>query len=275
MLNKILSISLQNRLLILLGAVALSVLGAYSARTMNIDVFPDLTAPTVTILTEAHGMESEEVEKLVTYQLETALNGSPNMRRIRSSSAAGISIVWIDFEWGTDIYRARQIVSERIPMVRENLPAGTGAPTMAPISSIMGGIMMLGVTSDSLSAMELRTLSDWTIRPQIKAISGVANVVVLGGDYKQYQVFANPEKMKHYNVSLSELVEQVKEANKKAPGGVINQYGNQYILKGSGRAYALEDLQEAVLKQVNGQTIKIKDVATVQIGAADKIEMDL
>ena len=228
MLNKILSISLQNRLLILLGAVALSVLGAYSARTMNIDVFPDLTAPTVTILTEAHGMESEEVEKLVTYQLETALNGSPNMRRIRSSSAAGISIVWIDFEWGTDIYRARQIVSERIPMVRENLPAGTGAPTMAPISSIMGGIMMLGVTSDSLSAMELRTLSDWTIRPQIKAISGVANVVVLGGDYKQYQVFANPEKMKHYNVSLSELVEQVKEANKNAPGGVINQYGNQY-----------------------------------------------
>ena len=271
MLNKILSISLQNRLLILLGAVALSVLGVYYALTMNIDVFPDLTAPTVTILTEAHGMESEEVEKLVTYQLETALNGSPNVRRIRSSSAAGISIVWIDFEWGTDIYRARQIVSERIPMVRENLPEGIGAPTMGPISSIMGEIMLLGVTSDSLSAMELRTLSDWTIRPRIKAIGGIANVVVIGGDYKQYQVFANPEKMKHYNVSLSELVEHVKEANKNAPGGVINQYGNQYIIKGSGRAYALEDLQEAVLKQVNGQTIKIKDVATVQIGAADKI----
>ena len=271
MLNKILSISLQNRLLILLGAVALSLLGIYYARTMNVDVFPDLTAPTVTILTEAHGMESEEVEKLVTYQLETALNGSPNVRRIRSSSAAGVSIVWVEFEWGTDIYRARQIVSERIPMVRENLPEGIGAPTMAPISSIMGEIMLLGVTSDSLSPMELRTLSDWTIRPRIKAIGGIANVVVIGGDYKQYQVFANPEKMKYYDVSLSELVEHVKEANQNAPGGVINQYGNQYIIKGSGRAYALEDLQEAVLKEVNGQTIKIKDVATVQIGAADKI----
>ncbi len=271
MLNKILSFSLHNRLLILFGAVALSMAGIYFARTMNVDVFPDLTAPTVTILTEAHGMESEEVEKLVTYQLETALNGSPNVRRIRSSSAAGISIVWVEFEWGTDIFRARQIVSERIPMVRENLPEGIGAPTMAPISSIMGEIMLLGVTSDSISPMELRTLSDWTIRPRLKAISGIANVVVIGGDYKQYQVFANPEKMKHYNVSLNELVEQVKEANVNAPGGVINQYGNQYIIKGSGRAYVLEDLQEAVLKQVNGQTIKIKDVATVQIGAADKI----
>jgi len=238
---------------------------------MNVDVFPDLTAPTVTILTEAHGMESEEVEKLVTYQLETALNGSPNVRRIRSSSAAGISIVWVEFEWGTDIYRARQIVSERIPMVRENLPEGIGAPTMAPISSIMGEIMLLGVTSDSLSPMELRTLSDWTIRPRIKAIGGIANVVVIGGEYKQYQVLANPEKLKHYNVSLTDLVQHVRESNVNVPGGVVNQYGNQYIIKGSGRAYALEDLQEAVVKQINGQTIKIKDVATVQIGASDKI----
>ena len=271
MLNKVLSISLQNRLLVLLGAVVLSVAGLYMARTMNVDVFPDLTAPTVTILTEAHGLESEEVEKLVTYQLETAMNGSPNVRRIRSSSAAGISIVWVEFDWGTDIYRARQIVSERIPMVRENLPGNIGAPTMAPISSIMGEIMLLGVTSDSLSPMELRTLSDWTIRPRLKAIGGIANVIVIGGDYKQYQVFAHPEKLKHYDVSLSELVEKVKEANVNASGGFFNQHGNQYIIKGSGRAYAVEELQEAVVKQVNGQTIKIKDVATVQIGAADKI----
>jgi CzcA family heavy metal efflux pump len=271
MLNKILSISLNNRLLILVSAVALSMLGIYFARTMNVDVFPDLTAPTVTILTEAHGMESEEVEKLVTYQLETALNGSPNVRRIRSSSAAGISIVWVEFDWGTDIYRARQIVNERIPMVRENLPKGIGAPTMAPISSIMGEIMLLGVTSDKLSPMELRTLADWNIRPRLKAIGGIANVVVIGGDYKQYQVHANPEKLKHFGVSLKELVEHVEEANVNAPGGVINQYGNQYIIKGSGRAYVLEDLQEAVLKHEKGKTIKIKDVATVQIGAADKI----
>ncbi len=271
MLNKILSISLHNRLLVLLAAVVLSATGFYFARTMNVDVFPDLTAPTVTILTEAHGMESEEVEKLVTYQLETAMNGSPNVRRIRSSSAAGISIVWVEFDWGTDIYKARQIVSERIPMVRENLPGGVGAPTMAPISSIMGEVMLLGVTSDSLSPMELRTLSDWQIRPRIKAIGGIANVVVIGGDYKQYQVLANPGKMKYYNVSLSELTEKVQEANINVPGGFLNQYGNQYIIKGSGRVYAMEDLEEAVVKQVNGQSIKVKDIAEVQIGAADKI----
>ena len=255
----------------LFGAVVLSVTGLYLARTMNVDVFPDLTAPTVTILTEAHGMESEEVEKLVTYQLETAMNGSPNVRRIRSSSAAGISIVWVEFDWGTDIYRARQIVSERIPMVQENLPEGVSTPTMAPISSIMGEIMLLGVTSDSLSPMELRTLADWTIRPRIKSIGGIANVVVIGGDYKQYQVFANPEKLKYYDVTLGELLEKVRASNMNAPGGVMNEFGNQYIIKGSGRAYAVEDLEEAVLKQVNGQSIKIKDVATVQIGAADKI----
>ncbi|MEQ8551756.1 MAG: efflux RND transporter permease subunit [Cyclobacteriaceae bacterium] len=271
MLNKILSISLQNRLMVLLGAVVLSVTGLYIARNMNVDVFPDLTAPTVTILTEAHGMESEEVEKLVTYQLETAMNGSPNVRRIRSSSAAGISIVWVEFEWGMDIYRARQIVSERIPMVRENLPSGVGSPTMAPISSIMGEVMLLGVRSDSLSQMELRTLADWTIRPRIKSIGGIANVIVIGGDYKQYQVLTNPEKLKYYNVSLGELLEKVQESNVNAPGGFLNEYGNQYIIKGSGRAYSVEHLEEAVVKSVNGQTIKIKDVAMVQIGTADKI----
>ncbi len=271
MLNKILSISLQNRLMVLLGAVVLSVAGLYIARNMNVDVFPDLTAPSVTILTEAHGMESEEVEKLVTYQLETAMNGSPNVRRIRSSSAAGISIVWVEFEWGTDIYRARQIVSERIPMVRENLPAGVGSPTMAPISSIMGEVMLLGVRSGSLSAMELRTLADWTIRPRIKSIGGIANVIVIGGDYKQYQVLANPEKLKYYDMSLGELLEKVQESNMNAPGGFLNEYGNQYIIKGSGRAYSVDHLEEAVVKSVNGQSIKIKDVATVQIGAADKI----
>ena len=271
MLNKILEISLKNRLLVLLTAVVLTVSGIFVFRNMNVDVFPDLTAPTVTILTEAHGMESEEVEKLVTYQLETAMNGSPNVRRIRSSSAAGVSIVWVEFEWGTDIYRARQIVSERIPMVRENLPSGVGTPTMAPISSIMGEVMLLGVRSDSLPPMELRTLADWTIRPRIKSIGGIANVIVIGGDYKQYQVLANPEKLKYYDVSLGELLKKVRESNVNAPGGFLNEYGNQYIIKGNGRAYSVEQLEEAVLKQVNGQTIKIKDVAKVQVAAADKI----
>jgi len=229
MLNRILTASLQNRLMVLLGAVLLSAIGLFIAKNMNVDVFPDLTAPTVTILTEAHGMESVEVEKLVTYQLETAMNGSPNVRRIRSSSAAGISIVWIEFDWGTDIYRARQIVSERIPLVIENLPSGVGTPTLAPISSIMGEIMLLGVTSDSLSPMEIRTLADWTIRPRLKSIGGIANVIVLGGDYKQYQVLVNPEKLKYYEVSPGEFLEKVKASNLNASGGIINQYGNQYL----------------------------------------------
>lgn len=271
MLNQILKFSLQNRIAILATTLLVVIGGVFVTREMNVDVFPDLTAPTVTILTEAHGMESEEVEKLVTYQLETAMNGSPNVRRIRSSSAAGISIVWIEFEWGTDIYRARQIVSERIPMVQENLPSGVGTPTMAPISSIMGEVMLLGMRSDSLSAMELRTLADWTVRPRIKSIGGIANVIVIGGDFKQYQVLANPEKMKYHNVSLGELVEKVQESNVNAPGGFLNEYGNQYIIKGSGRAYSVEQLEEAVLKYTNVQSIKVKDVATVKIGAADKI----
>ncbi|MFT7588311.1 MAG: Cu/Ag efflux pump CusA, partial [Limisphaerales bacterium] len=271
MLNKILTVSLQNRLLVILGAVVLSIAGLLIARSMNVDVFPDLTAPTVTILTEAHGMESEEVEKLVTYQLETAMNGSPNVRRIRSSSAAGISIVWVEFDWGTDIYRARQIVSERIPMVRESLPSSVGSPTMAPISSIMGEVMLLAVYSDSLSPMKLRTLSDWTIRPRLKTIGGIANVFVIGGDFKQYQVLVNPEKLKYYNIGLEEFYEKVQESNVSVPGGILNQYGNQYVIKGSGRAYAIEDLEEATVKQVGGQTIKVKDVAEVKIGASDKI----
>ena len=271
MINRVLDISLRNRLMVLLGALALSIAGLYVAGNMNVDVFPDLTAPTVTILTEAHGMESEEVEKLVTYQLETALNGAPHVRRLRSSSAAGISIVWVEFEWGTNIYQARQIVSERIPMVKENLPAEAGMPTMAPISSIMGEIMLLGVTSDSLSPMKLRTIADWVIRPRIKSIGGIANVVVIGGEYKQYQVLASPEKFSYHNVSLGELLDKVRESNVNVPGGFINQHGNQYIIKGSGRAHRVEELQEAVLKQVNEQTIKLKDVATIQVGAADKI----
>ncbi len=271
MLTKILDISLQNRLAVLIGAALLSLAGIYLARTMNVDVFPDLTAPTVTLLTEAHGLEAQEVERLVTYQLETALNGSPNVRRIRSSSAPGISIVWVEFDWGTDIYRARQIVSERIPTVSEALPSGVGTPTMAPISSIMGEIMLLGVTSDRLSPMELRTLADWTIRPRLKSIAGVANVVVIGGDFKQYQVLADPGRLKHYGITLAELVEKVEAANANATGGFVNQYGNQYLIKGSGRASRVADLEQALVKSVNGQAVKIIDVAEVKIGGSDKI----
>ena len=271
MLNKILEISLNNRVVILFVAILLSIGGLYVAKNMNVDVFPDLTAPTVTILTEAHGMESEEVEKLVTYQIETAMNGSPNIRRIRSSSTTGLSIIWVEFEWGTDIYRARQVVSERIPSITENLPDDVGTPTLAPISSIMGEVMLLAVHSDSMSPMDLRTLSDWVIRPWLRSVAGVSNAIVIGGEYKQYQVLAHPEKLRYYNVSLGELLDKVRESNVNASGGFIQQHDNQYIIKGSGRTYSISDLEQAVLKQVNGQTILVKDVATVQIGAASKI----
>lgn len=271
MLNKILNFSLQNRVAVLAAALLFTVAGLFVSRNMNVDVFPDLTAPTVTILTEAHGMESEEVEKLVTFQLETAMNGAPNVRRIRSSSAAGVSIVWVEFDWNTDIYRARQIVSERIPAVRDKLPQGIGEPTMAPISSIMGEVMLLGVRADSLSPMELRTLADWIIRPQLKALGGIANVIVIGGEYKQYQVLANPNKMKHFGVSLNELQDAVKAANVNTTGGFYNEFGNQYNIKGEGRAYDVSNLKEGLVKDVNGQPIKIADVAEVKIGAADKI----
>ncbi|MCP4121467.1 MAG: efflux RND transporter permease subunit [Bacteroidetes bacterium] len=271
MLSNILNIALRNRIMILITAVVLSALGLYLARTMNVDVFPDLTAPTVTLMTEAHGFESVEVEKLVTYPLETALNGSPGVRRIRSSSAAGISIVYVEFEWGTDIYRARQIVNERIVNTREKLPSGVGTPMMAPIASIMGEIMLLGITSDSLSPMDLRILADWAITPEIKSVNGVANVITIGGDFKQYQVLAHPEKLKYFDVSLTELLEKVREANVSVSGGTIEQYGNYFVVKGNGRVHQLRDLEEAVVKNIFGQSIKVKDVATVQIGAADKI----
>lgn len=257
--------------MILVSAAFLSLTGLFLARTMNVDVFPDLTAPTVTLLTEAHGLEAQEVERLVTFQLETALNGSPGVRRIRSSSAPGISIVWVEFDWGTDIYRARQIVSERIPNVTESLPDEVSTPTLAPISSIMGEIMLIGVTSDRLTPMELRTLSDWTIRPRLKSIDGVANVIVIGGEFKQYQVLADPGKLKHYGITLTELTDKVKASNANATGGFINEYGNQYLIKGSGRAATIADLEEALVKYVNGQAIKVRDVAEVRIGYADKI----
>lgn len=271
MLSKIVQFSLNNRLVILFSTVLISILGLYVARSMNVDVFPDLTAPTVTILTESHGLESEEVERLVSYQIETAMNGSPNVRRIRSSSAAGISIVWVEFEWDTDIYKARQIVSERIPSVQQNLPEGVGTPTLAPISSIMGEVMLIGMRSDSLSPMDLRTIADWNVRPRIKSIEGVANVVVIGGEYKEYQVQVNPYLLNQYHISIDEVLQKVREANLNVPGGYLEEYGNQFLVKGQGRAYEIEDLAEATLKQVNGETIRIKDVAQVKIAAAQKI----
>ncbi len=271
MLNALIKFSLSNRFLVLILTVVIMLSGLVVLRTIDIDVFPDLTAPTVTVITEAHGLEAVEVEKLITFQVETALNGSPQVRRIRSASMAGVSVVWVEFDWGTDIYRARQVVSEKLPQIQGRLPSDAEEPLLAPISSIMGEIMIIGLSSETLTPMELNTLATWEIVPRLKTISGVANVLALGGEHKEYQVLASPHKMKYYGVTLKELAEATFEANRNAAGGILNQYGNQYTIKSEGRAYTLQDLENSLVKKLKGAPIRIRDVSRVVVGAADKI----
>ena len=226
MLNRIIRFSLHNRLLILLAAVLLMVAGLYTARTMDVDVFPDLNAPTVVVMTEAPGMAPEEVERLVTFPLETAVNGASHVRRVRSSSTTGFSVVWVEFDWGTDIWQARQTVAERTQAIGTQLPQGVGTPTLGPQSSILGELMFVSLTADSTSLQDLRTLADWTLRPRLLATGGVAQVAVLGGDVREYQICLDPRRMKHYGVSLTEVQQAVRGMNANAAGGVMYEYGN-------------------------------------------------
>ncbi len=232
MLNKIIHFSLQNRILVLVASVLLLIGGTYTAFHTEVDVFPDLNAPTVVIMTEANGMAAEEVEQLVTFPVETAVNGATHVRRVRSSSTNGFSVVWVEFEWDTDIYLARQIVSEKLSLVSEELPENVGKPTMGPQSSILGELLIIGLTSDTTSMLDLRTLADWTIRPRLLSTGGVAQVAVLGGDIKEYQVLLDPARMKHYNVTLAEVMNVTRNMNQNANGGVIYEYGNEYIVRG-------------------------------------------
>ncbi|MES2874166.1 MAG: efflux RND transporter permease subunit [Bacteroidota bacterium] len=271
MLNRIIKFSLHNRLIVLTAAALLMLMGTYTASRMEVDVFPDLTAPTVVVLTEAHGMAPEEVERLVTFPVETAVNGAGNVRRVRSSSSAGISIVWVEFEWGTDIYRARQTVSEKLSVVSNQLPLDVSAPVMAPQSSIMGEIMLISVTGTKTSMMDVRTITDWNIRPRLLSIGGVSQVVVIGGEYKQYQILASPQKMAYYKVSLNELLKATQEANKNAAGGFMSEYSNEYIVRGIGRTSDLIEMGSSVIKTSNGVPIKIEDVAEIKIGSSVKI----
>jgi len=268
MLDKIIQYSLYNRLMIIVASVLLLTAGIYTASKMEVDVFPDLTAPTVVVLTEAHGMAPEEVEKLVTFQIETAVNGATDVRRVRSSSAAGISIVWVEFEWGANIYHARQIVSEKLLSIAEKLPHGTGNPTLAPQSSIMGEIMLISLTADSTNPMDLRTIADWNFRPRLLATGGVSQVIVIGGEFKQYQILASPQKMKYYNISLNELLKASEESNLNSSGGFMNEFGNEYIIRGIGRTNKTEEIGNAVIKVVNNIPIKIDDVAEIKIGGS-------
>lgn len=271
MLNAILKFSLHNRLLVLTSFALLSLLGTYVAFNMEVDVFPDLTAPTVVILTEAHGMAPEEVERLVTFPIETSVNGATNVRRVRSASSGGFSVIWVEFEWDTDIYRARQIVNEKLATIGETLPLGVGKPVMAPQSSIMGEIMFVSLTADSTSMMDLRTISDWIIRPRLLATGGVAQVIVYGGEFKQYQILANPQRMGFHGVTLEELIKAGEASNGNSSGGFVYEYGNEYIVKGIGRTNSIEEIGRSFIKHSNGQIIRIEDVAEVKIGAAPKI----
>ncbi len=271
MLNRILKFSLNNRLLVIVGFGLLSLFGTYVAFNMEVDVFPDLTAPTVVVLTEAHGMAPEEVERLVTFPIETSVNGASNVRRVRSASSGGFSIVWVEFEWDTDIYHARQVVNEKLAAISDRLPIGAGTPTMAPQSSIMGEIMFVALTADSTSMMELRTLADWIIRPRLLATGGVAQVIVYGGDYKQYQIQANPQRMNFHHVTLSELIVAARESNGNSSGGFLNEYGNEYIIKGIGRTNEVNEIGRSIIKKSDGQVIRVEDVAEIKIGSAPKI----
>lgn len=271
MLNKIIDLSLKNRAVVLVLSLMLMLSGAYMASNMDVDVFPDLSAPTVAVITEAHGMATEEVERMVSYPVESSMNGSPGVRRIRSSSSRGLSIVWVEFDWGTDIYKARQIVSEKLSIIADALPESVGSPTLAPISSIMGEIMLLSVVSDSLNPMDLRTLADWNIKQRLLAVEGVSQVIVIGGGYKQYQILASPEKMRYHHVSLAELEESAISANINASGGVLNEFGTQYVIRGEGKVNQVEDIGASLIKLVDGVPIKIEDVADVLIAEATKI----
>ena len=267
LLNGIIRFSLNNRMVILVIAALCLVAGIYSTMHTEVDVFPDLNAPTVVVMTEAEGMAPEEVERLVTFPIETAVNGATNVRRVRSSSATGFSIVNIEFDWGTDIYKARQIVSEKIAMIGDDLPENVGKPTLGPQASILGELMIIGLTADTTSMQDLRTIADWTIRPRLLSTGGVAQVAVMGGDIKEYQILMDPGKMRRHGVSMDEVIYAVKGMNQNASGGTLYEYGNEYIVRGLLSTNEIDELKKAVVKtSENGLPITLDAVADVRIG---------
>ena len=267
MLNKIIHYSLHNRLVVLVCAVLLLIGGTYTAYHTDVDVFPDLTAPTVVVMTEANGMAPEEVERLVTFPVETAVNGATHVRRVRSSSTTGFSVVWVEFDWGTDIYLARQIVSEKLAIVTDDLPQNVGRPTMGPQSSILGEMMIIGLTSDTTSLLDVRTMADWTIRPRLLSTGGFAQVAVIGGDIKEYQILLDPARMKHYGIGLDQVLLVCRQMNQNANGGVLYEYSNEYIIRGVLTTTKAEELAKGVVAMTPDNTpILLEDIATVKIG---------
>lgn len=266
MLNKIIHFSLSNRVVILILSGLLMLAGSILLVRTEVDIFPDLNAPTVVVMTEAPGYAPEEVEKLVSFPLETAVNGATGVRRVRSSSATGFSVLWVEFDWGTDIYQARQIVSEKLSAVSEELPPGVKSPTLGPQSSILGEIMIIGLTAESTSMQEVRTLADRVIRPRLLSIGGVSQVAVIGGEIKEYQILLDPERMKYFNVTLDEVMEAADAVNNNSSGGVLYEYGNEYLIKADVTTTSVDDIGSSVIKSDGSQIVTINDIATVAIG---------
>ena len=266
MLNKIIQYSLHNRLVVMIASIALLLWGSYTAHKMEVDVFPDLNAPTVVVMTEAQGMAPEEVERIVTFPIETAVNGATDVKSVRSSSTTGFSVVWVQFDWGTNIYTARQIVSEKLSTLGDVLPGNVGQPTLGPQSSILGEMMIFGLTADSTSLQDLRTIADWTIRPRLLSTGGVAQVAVIGGDIKEYQILLDPARMKHYGISMDEVLAVVDNMNQNSTGGILYEYGNEYIVQGLLATNDVEEIGKGVVKTVNNIPVLLSDIATIQIG---------
>lgn len=271
MLNRTIRWSLRNRAVTVFVAAVLLAGGSWAALTLPVDVFPDLTAPTVTVLAEAHGMAPEEVETLVTFPIETALNGASGVRRVRSSTAQGISIVWVEFDWGMDIFRARQIVSEKLQLVGSQLPEDMDPPVLAPITSIMGEVMLIGISSDDLSSMDVRSAADWVVRMRLLAIEGVSQVIPIGGEVKQYQIHVHPAAMRSYDVTLQQVLQAAAESNQNAAGGIYHNSGREILIRGLGRARTLDDLAATVIATRDGAPVLLADVADVRIGPAPRL----
>ena len=270
MLDKIIQFSLNNKYFILLCSILLIIFGVRTTQQMDIDVFPDLTAPTVVVMTDCHGLTSEEVERLVSYPIETAMNGATDVRRVRSTSSQGFSFVWVEFDWGTDISKARQVVSEKLVTVEGQIPAEVGQPVMAPQSSVMGEIFFVGLQSDSISPMELRDIAEWQVQPVIMSTNGVAQVTIIGGDYKQFQVLADPYKMDGYGVTMEELEQVCRSMSDNSSGSVVREYGNEYAVRGIARTADTSEMERTFVKMRNGQPVTVGDVARVTIAPAQK-----
>jgi CzcA family heavy metal efflux pump len=266
MLNKIIQWSLQNRLLVMIAASALLIYGGIVTMRSLIDVFPDLTAPVVTIVTESHGLAPEEVESLVTLPIESAMNGTAGVHRVRSNSAIGISLVFVEFDFDTDIFRARQLVTEKLQQVR--MPEGVSHPLLGPISSTMGEIMMLSMTGKATSSMDVRSLADWVVRPRLLGVPGVSQVVIIGGEKKQFQVLVDPAKLADYGLTLEQVTEAVTASNANASGGFLERPNEEFLIRGRARVNSPEDIANSVIAVRDKTPVLVGNVATVQVGPA-------